>query len=127
MTVRVKVYVDEATARRQHAALAKAAGYPAKGVNVGRGPHVEIPDVPTAENSIGWTTELTELVETREGFGVVVTDRVEAMQGKRETIDGARVTIDVSGAEDTKAEDVLAPERIATLEDDAGEMDRRSR
>jgi hypothetical protein len=127
MSTRVKVYADEATARRQHAALSQAVGYPAKGVNVGRGPHVEIPDEPTRENIAGWTTELTELVETREGFGVVVTDRVEAMQGKRETIDGARVTIDVSGAKDVKAEDVLAPERVATLEDDAGEMDRRSR
>jgi hypothetical protein len=91
----VELTADDA---QLHAALNKAAGYPSKGVNVGRGPHVEIPDEPTAENSTGWTTELTSLVRTKEGFGVVVTDRVEELQGKAETIEGQRVTIDVSGA-----------------------------
>jgi hypothetical protein len=116
MTRRIRNYPNEAAALAQHAAISVALGYPRKGSHVGGGRHVTIPDVPTDENSAGWSVEACRLIDAPgPTVGIDVTHpATDALHGQVVSVPGrGNVTISVRPTVERGAQHKDRPSRVA--------------
>lgn len=91
-----RIFNTEAEAKRYQRAMRNALSLPSKGRNVGKGPHVVIPDV-YAPGAPGWTDEAVAIEKhpTRAQWAVPDSSRVRSLDNK--TIDdgsGGTVKLD---------------------------------
>jgi hypothetical protein len=98
-----KEYPSAAIARQQAKAIDVALGNPRRGVNVGRGPHAQVPDV-YSPGAVGWTaSECDVLVDASSGNALLVmSDAAEAKHGVTVRVDGVDVTVSVRANSKTK-------------------------
>lgn len=90
-----KEFTTAALARRQAKAIDVALGNPRRGVNVGRGPHAQVPDA-YAPGAVGWTASECDVIVHGTGTALLVMSAAaEATHGSVAKVDGVDVTVNV--------------------------------